>query len=95
VLQTARIVEHHEVQARQLRLDGEDLIHLFLVFGDDDRDLGMIENIDQLGGDRILVHWDRDAAETLRGELCPIEPWPVVASDGKQIAAAESVRGKP
>jgi len=92
MFQPARIVENHEAGPRQLRLDGEDLVDLLLVLGDDDRDLGMIEDIDQLGGDRVLVNGYGDATEGYCGELRPIEPRPVVADDGKQIAAAKSKR---
>src|SRR6516165_2013583 len=52
----------------------------------------MIEDIDELGGDRVLVYRHSDTAETLRGELRPVEPRPVVAGYGEQIAAAKPVR---
>ena len=79
---------------RQLRLQGQDLVDLLLVLGDDDPDLGVVKHIGQLGGDRILVDRHRDAAEALRRELGPIEPRAVVADHRQLVAAAKAMRGK-
>ena len=69
IAQAARLVVDDVAQARQLVGHREDLVDLFLVLGDDDRGLGMIEHIGKLGRDRVLKDRDRDPAEALRGEL--------------------------
>src|SRR5262249_5335538 len=66
---------------------------LLLVLGDDDRGLGMVEDVDEFGGDRILVNRDRDAAEALGRELRPIKPRPVVADYRQLVAAPKALRG--
>src|SRR5438128_1603662 len=50
----------------------------------------MTTDVDELGGDRILVHRHSDAAQARRRQLRPIEPRAVVA-----ITANLSPRGKP
>src|SRR6516164_9345898 len=95
VLQAARIVEDDKAEARQLPLDGEDLVRLLLILGDDNRDLGMIEDIDEFGSDRVLIDRHCDTTQALRSELRPVEPRPIVTDDSEQISAAKSVRCKP
>ena len=94
MLHAARVVVDDELQMRQPLLQRQDLVDLLLVLGHHHRDLGVIEQIGHLGGDRVLVHRHRDAAEALRGELRPVEPRPVVADHRELAAAAEAVRRK-
>src|SRR6516165_6736937 len=79
---------------RQLVLERQDLVDLLLVLDDDHRDLGMFQHVDELGGDRVLIHRHRDAAEALRGKLRPIEPRTVVADHREVLAALEAGRRK-
>ena len=94
VPQPLRIVVDDEFEMRQLRPQGQDLVDLLLVFGDDDRNLGVVQHKDQLAGDRVLVHRHRGAAEALGRQLRPIEAGPIVANDRELVAAAKAVRGQ-
>ena len=92
--QPLRIVIDDEFEMRQLRSQRQDLVDLFLVLGDNDRDLGVVQHKDQLAGDRVLVHRHRGAAEALGRQLRPIEAGPIVANDRELVAAAKAVRGQ-
>jgi hypothetical protein len=86
----ARIVEDDPLQLGQLGLERQRLVDLLLVLGDDDRGLGVIEHVDQLGRDRILVDRHRDAAQRLRRQLREVELWAVVADNRELVATLEA-----
>ncbi len=90
----ARVVVDNEVEVRQPGAQRQDLVDLLLVLGDDDPDLGMVQHVGHLGGDRVLVHRHRDAAKALCGELRPVEPRAVVADHRELVAAAKAVSGE-
>ena len=94
IAQAARVVIDDQLQVRQAVLQRQDLVDLFLVLGDDDRGLGVIEHIGELGRDRVLVDRDGDAAEALRGELRDIEARAVLADDRQLVAAPEALGGE-
>src|SRR4029450_3932191 len=92
--QPAGIVVDHEAQGRQLLVQGEYLVDLLLVLGDDHADLGVIPHVGQLLGDGVLVDRDGHAAETLRGHLGPVQTRTVVADD-RQPGAPGRRPGRP
>ena len=53
-------------------------------------DLGMVEHIGHLVGDRVGIDRHRNGAERLRRAHRPIEPRPVGADDGDLVAALEA-----
>jgi len=71
------------------------LVDLFLVLGDREAHLGVIEDEGHLLGDRILVDRHRHTAQSLGRGDCPIESRPVVADDRELVAAAKSHRRQP
>ena len=95
IAQAARVVIDDQLQVRQAVLQRQDLVDLFLVLGNDDRGLGVIEHIGELGRDRVLVDRDGDAAEALRGELRDIEARAVLPDDRQLVAAPEALGGEP
>jgi hypothetical protein len=90
VAQPARIAVDDGLEKRAAFLDREDLVDLFLVLGEGKPHLGMVEDVGQLLGDRILVDRDRHPAQSLRRGNRPIEPRPVVADDRQLVAAPET-----
>src|SRR5439155_25718227 len=90
----AWIVEDDPSQRRQPLLEGKDLVDLLLILGDDHGDFGVVEHMDELARDRILVGGHGGAAESLGGELRPIETRTIVADDRELVAAAKSERGE-
>ena len=60
-----RVVIDQKAKSRQPLLEEKDLVDLLLVLGDDDRNLGVLEHVDELGGDRILIDRHCHAAEAL------------------------------
>ncbi len=54
----------------------------------------MIEDIDELGRDRILVDRDRNPAEALRGQLREIEARTVFADDRQLVARPKAGCGE-
>ena len=91
----ARVVVDHEAQGRQLAAEGQHLVDLLLVLGDDHAHLGVVPDVGQLLRDRVLVHGNGHAPQALGGHLGPVEPRPVVADDGQPVAPAEAERGQP
>ena len=87
-----RILVDDEAQVLQLAGQGQHLVDLLLVFGHDDRHLGVVEHEGQLAGNGVLVERHGHAAERLRGELRPVEARPVVAEHRQLVAALEACR---
>ena len=71
------------------------LVGLLLVLDQREGDLGVLEDVDQLVGDRILIERHRDATDRLRGDHCRIEAWPVLTDQREVLAAAESFCEQP
>ncbi len=90
----SRIVIKDRFETGQPVADREQLVNLFLVLAKGKANLGMLEHQAHLGGDRVLVDRNRDAAETLCRSDCPVEPRPVVADGGELVAPLEPERGK-
>src|SRR5437764_7573417 len=88
----ARVVVDDEAEGRELRAEGEHLVDLLLVLGDDHGDLGVIPGVRELLRDRVLVDGHRDATEGLRGDLGPVEARAVVADDRELLAAPHAER---
>ena len=74
-------------EPRQAVANGEDLVDLLLILGDDDRNLGVIEHRGDFVRDRIGVNGNRNGADHLRRRYRPVEPRPVGADDGDGLAA--------
>ena len=89
VAQAARLVVDDVLEPRQPLRDRQDLVDLLLVLDHRERDLGMLEHVGHLVGDRVRLDRHRHAAEHLRGRHRPVEPRPVVADDGDLVAALE------
>jgi hypothetical protein len=73
----------------------DQLVHLFLIFGNGEPDAGVLQHILQFLRHGILVHGHRNPAQALRRGHGPIEARTVVADDGKAVAAAEWSSAKP
>ncbi len=94
-----RIVSHAAPVAVEDRLEPgdaflhrEQLVDLFLVLGDGETHLGMVEDEGHLVGAGILVDRYRHAADSLGRRDRPIEAGPVVADDRQLVAALEAHR---
>jgi hypothetical protein len=90
----ARIVVDDQPERGELVAQRQHFVHLLLVFGHDDRDLGVVPDVSQLARDRVLEDGDGDAAQGLGGHLRPVEPWPVVTDHRQLLAAPEAERGQ-
>jgi hypothetical protein len=77
-----------------LLAQGEHLVHLLLVLGHDRGDIGVVPDIGELAGDGVLVDGNGHSAETLGGDLGPVEPRAVVADDRQAVAALEPQGGQ-
>jgi hypothetical protein len=94
VAHAARVVIEDRLEGRQPLADLQELVDLLLVFGHGEARLGMLEHELHLGGDRILIDRDGNAAQALRRGHRPIEPRAVVADDREPVAAPEAQRGQ-
>ena len=90
----ARVLVHHDFERRHLLLDFQELVDLLLVLGEREARAGMLDDIGELVGDRILVDRHRHAAQRLRGAHRPVEQRAIVADHDQPIAAAEAVIGQ-
>ena len=79
-----------DFEQRAPLLDRDKLVDLFLVLGNRETHLRVIEHKGHLFGDRILVDRDRYTAQRLRRGNRPIERRPVVADDRELVAAPET-----
>ena len=79
---------------RHLLLDLQQLVDLLLVLGEREARAGMLDDVGELLGDRILVDRHRHAAQRLRGAHRPVEQRAVVADHDQPIAAAEALIGQ-
>jgi hypothetical protein len=89
IAQAALFVVEDVFQRGQLRRHGEELVDLLLVLHGGVRDLGVLQDVGHLLGDRVGIHGHGHGADPLRGRHGPIEPRPVVADDGDLAAALE------
>ena len=90
----ARVLVHHDFERRHLLLDLQELVDLLLVLGERKARAGMLDDVGELLGDRILVDRHRHAAQRLRGAHRPVEQRAVVADHDQPIAAAEALIGQ-
>ena len=88
--QASRLVVPDVLQLRALGQDLEQLVGLFLVLDDGERDLRVLEDVDHLLGDRVFVERHRDRPERLRRDDRPVEARSVGADDGDVRAAREA-----
>ena len=70
----------------------QELVHLLLILGDDEADLGLLERVEHLFSDCVLVERDGDAPQALGGRHGPVEAGPVVADQGEPISPGEAAR---
>ena len=77
-----------------LFLQLQQLVGLLLVFHHGEGDFGVPEYEHHLGGHRILVHGDRNAAERLGRDHRGIEPGTVLADDGQMLTGRETQLGE-
>ena len=75
--------------------DLQHLVGLLLVLDQREGDLRVLEDVDQLVGNRILIERHRDAADRLGGDHRCIEARPVLADQREVLAAAESFCEQP
>ena len=94
VPQPARVLVHHDFERRHLLLDLEKLVDLFLVLGQGEARAGMLDDIGELVGHRVLVDRHRHPAQRLRRAHRPVEHRAVVADHDQPIAAAEALIGQ-
>jgi hypothetical protein len=87
IAQAAGLVVDDVPQLRQLLLHRQNLVDLLLVLHDRDRDIGVVQHIGHLGGDRVSVDRNRNGAERLRRKNGFVQARPVVAGNGDRIAA--------
>ena len=90
VAHAALVVVDHVAQRRQAIGHRENLVDLFLVLGDDEGDLGVLQHIGHLVGDAVLVDRHRHRPERLHGGEGPIEPRPVGADHRHLLARLET-----
>ena len=90
-----RIVVNDGAQRRHTIGDRQQLVDLLLIFDDGHRHLGMRQHEHQLFRDRILVNWNRNRAERLRGGESPIKPRTIVAEQRNRIVALQPKRAEP
>jgi len=94
VAQAARVVIPDAAQLRALRADLQQLVDLFLVLGDGERHLGVVDREDELRGDRVLVQRHGHSAERLRRQHRRVEPRAVLADDDQVLAAPQAGVGQ-
>ena len=90
-----RVVVNDGAQRRHTIGDRQQLVDLFLIFDDGHRHLGMRQHEDQLLRDRVLVNWNRNCAERLRGGESPVKPRTIVAEERNRIVALQPKRAEP
>jgi hypothetical protein len=91
VAQSARIVIVDVLQPGVPFAHLEHLVDLLLVLDDRVGDLRVFEHVDHLGGDRVLVHRHRNAAQALRRHHREVQPRAVLADDRQVLAAPEAL----
>ena len=79
----------------QLLPQGEELVHLLLVFGQDELGLRVVDDVLHLAGDGVLVDGHGHSAQRLGGHEGPVELGAVVADDGQLVAPLEAQDGQP
>ena len=89
IAQAARLVVDDVTQGGQAIGDRQDLVDLLLVLDDRDRDLGVLEHVGHLVGNRVRVDRHRHRAERLPGAHRPVEPRAVRPDDGELVAALQ------
>ena len=94
VAEPARIVVDDDAKRRHLLLDLQQLVDLLLVFGQRETRAGMLDDVGELLGHRILIDRHRHAAQRLGRTHRPIEPGPVVADHDQPVATPESELGQ-
>jgi hypothetical protein len=82
-------------QPRHLRPRFEHLVDLLLILDDGIGDFGVIQDVDEFGRRRVLVHRHGNPAQRLRGDHRPVQPGTVVADDREVHAAPETLRRQP
>ena len=95
VRKAALLVVENARQQRQSIGDGQDLVDLLLVLGDDQRGFGMAEHIGHLVGHRVGIDRQRNGAEHLRRGDRPVEPRPVGADNGDLVAMRQPEPREP
>ena len=70
------------------------LVDLFLVFGKHEVDVGILQHEGHFGGNSILVHGHRNAAQALHGQEGEVEVRAVVAGNGQVVASLEAEAGQ-
>jgi hypothetical protein len=94
IAQPARLVVDDMSEAVQAVRHRNDLVDLLLVFGDRDGDLGVLEHVGHLVGNRVRVDRYRHRALRLDGAHGPVEPGSIRAHDGDFVAALEAEFGQ-
>jgi hypothetical protein len=94
ISEPARVVVDDDAERRHLLPDLEELVDLLLVLGQGEPRAGMLDDVGELVGHRILVDRHRHAAQRLRRAHRPIEPGPVVADHDQPVAAPETEIGQ-
>ena len=90
VAQAARVLVDDPFQVRHGFTDLEQLVDLFLVLDDREPDLGIVEDEGHFGGNRVLVHRHRDAAQALDRDHREVQARAVLSDDRQVVAASES-----
>jgi len=86
----ARIVVNDARETLTLRRNLEQLVHLLLVLGEDDRDAGVLDREGHLRGHRVLVERHRNGAQALAGRHGGVEARPVVADEREVLATLQA-----
>ena len=89
VAQAARLVIDQMAQGRDALGDRDHLVDLLLVLHHRDGDLGVLQHVGHLVGDRIRVDRHRHGAEGLARAHRPVKPRPVRTDYGELVAALE------
>ena len=86
----ARVAVDDVADLGELLLHVEDLVDLLLVLGDDERGVGVVDDVRHLLERGVLVQPQRDRARRLRRHLGPHPLGPVVADDGHLVPGLEA-----
>ena len=90
VAQATRVFVDDPLQVRHRLADLEQLVDLLLILDDGELDFRVVEDEGHLGGDRVLVHRHRDAAEALHRDHREVKARAVLADDGQVLATGEA-----
>ena len=88
----AFIVVDDPLERRQIIRDLQELVRLFLVFGEDEFDLAIVEEITDFLAEAVLVDAERHGADTLSREFGPDPVRPIASDDADDIAPAHTKR---